>query len=114
MYRIVQNSWIDEVRKRKTRGDAGPDALETLVSSDGRRDAETGLTLDQALRSLETLPEEQRVVLMLVCVEGFSYREVAEMLDIQLGTVMSRLARARRKLVDMMTADSAPPIFTDN
>jgi RNA polymerase sigma-70 factor (ECF subfamily) len=56
--------------------------------------------------ALNTLPEENRAVLMLVVVEGYSYQDVATMLDIPIGTVMSRLSRARKRLSDLMNADN--------
>ena len=58
--------------------------------------------LDAVRFCVARLPEEQRGVLLLVCVEGLSYKEVAEMLDIPVGTVMSRLARARGALQRMV------------
>jgi RNA polymerase sigma-70 factor (ECF subfamily) len=57
------------------------------------------LTLLEVERALAVLPEEQRAVLALVAVEGLSYREAAEVLEVPIGTVMSRLARARAALV---------------
>jgi RNA polymerase sigma-70 factor (ECF subfamily) len=54
--------------------------------------------LREVERALATLPEEQRAVLVLVAVEGLSYRDAAAVLDIPIGTVMSRLARARAAL----------------
>ena len=62
-----------------------------------------GLRGHQAINraAVRTLPEEQRLVLALVTLEGLSYRETAERLSVPIGTVMSRLARARRKLVEL-------------
>lgn len=66
------------------------------------------------LRDVETalgrLPEEQRQVLLLVALEGFSYREVAAVLRIPAGTVMSRLSRAREALSAMVEGDSRPKL----
>ncbi|MFW6075356.1 MAG: sigma-70 family RNA polymerase sigma factor, partial [Chloroflexota bacterium] len=56
------------------------------------------LTIEQILVAIDGLPEDFRQVLMLVDVEEFSYREAAEIIDVPIGTVMSRLYRARRKL----------------
>jgi len=56
---------------------------------------ETRLELQQVVNAVEALPEGQRLVTQLVCVSGFSYAETASILDIAVGTVMSRLARAR-------------------
>lgn len=66
---------------------------------------ETLLTLDSAKSALFELPDEQRTVLMLVGVEGFSYREAADILDLPIGTVTSRLARARSRMVRMVKGD---------
>ena len=51
---------------------------------------------------MEALPQEQRAVLALVAVDGMSYREAAETLDVPVGTIMSRLARARARLAPLM------------
>ena len=80
---------------------------------------ETGTTLDPSVparsarvavvvpcfKVADALPDEQRMVLMLVCVEEMSYRETAELLDVRIGTVMSRLARARATLVAAMEGE---------
>ncbi len=57
------------------------------------------------LAALARLPEEQRSVLLLVTVEDISYAETAKVLDIPVGTVMSRLSRAREKLLKMMSEE---------
>jgi RNA polymerase sigma-70 factor (ECF subfamily) len=56
--------------------------------------------------ALNNLSEENRAVLMLVVIEGYTYQEVATMLDIPIGTVMSRLSRARQRLGERMNADN--------
>ncbi|MGO7565953.1 sigma factor-like helix-turn-helix DNA-binding protein, partial [Rhizobium johnstonii] len=66
----------------------------------GALDTETHVMAGQVLKQVNALPEEQRTVVFLAYVEGLSYREVAGILDIQIGTVMSRLAAARAKLSD--------------
>ncbi|NJO24375.1 MAG: ATP-binding cassette domain-containing protein [Sphingomonadales bacterium] len=71
-----------------------------LAGSDGRHDNERRLFLQQVQRAILSLPDEMRDVLLLVCVEGQSYREAAGILDVPLGTVMSRLARARQRLAE--------------
>jgi RNA polymerase sigma-70 factor (ECF subfamily) len=67
-------------------------------ASDGARDAEARLTFADTAAALATLPEEQRVVVSLVLVDGMAYREAAEILGVPIGTVTSRLARAREAL----------------
>ena len=105
MYRIIQNLWISELRRRGSQGETvEAEILESVPAADGRRDTEMQLTLDEAFRALARLPEDQRVILLLVCVEGYSYKEAAAALELPIGTVMSRLARARLKLVDLIDA----------
>lgn len=99
MFRIMRNSWIDGHRAR--RPTVALDDLETttpLTGEDGRTVTESRIYLAQVRRVMDTLPEDQRSVLMLVCVEGLSYREVAQALGIPEGTVMSRLSRGRLAL----------------
>ena len=97
MYRIVQNLWIDQRRARQSRPEAGvePADLEALAVGDAERELDTRLVLANVQRAVAALPEEQRAILLLVCVEGQSYKAAADVLEIPLGTVMSRLARAR-------------------
>jgi RNA polymerase sigma-70 factor (ECF subfamily) len=87
MYRIVQNLWIDQKRARQVRPEAGMEPTDLELHS--------RLVLTSVQRAVAALPEEQRTVLLLICVEGLSYKAAAEVLEIPLGTVMSRLARAR-------------------
>ena len=100
LYRIIQNTWNDECRSIRTRNQAPIEYARDLVGDDGERRVVARLTLDCVYRELCNLPEEQRSVLTLVCVDGFSYREVAEILGIPVGTVMSRIARGRLVLAD--------------
>lgn len=73
---------------------------------DGVRQADARLTLSDVEDRIEALSEEHRSILALVAVEGLSYKETAAVLELPIGTVMSRLARARKQLVDMLdTAD---------
>ncbi len=101
MFRILRNLWIDHVRRAKT---AGPtfdiDETRNIVGSSGERDADARLTLKSVAAAIDELPDEQREVLLLVCVEDLSYKEAAEVLSIPIGTVMSRLARARKNLAE--------------
>jgi RNA polymerase sigma-70 factor, ECF subfamily len=69
--------------------------LEALAVGDPERELDSRLTMAKVQRAVGDLSEDQRSVLMLVCVEGLSYKRAADVLDIPLGTVMSRLARAR-------------------
>lgn len=103
MYRIAQNIWLDRVRANKVRGevvDIG--IMEGVAGSDGRTVTEHELTLQAVDAALARLPVEQRAVVALVCIEGASYKEAAEIAGVPIGTIMSRLARARRALHVML------------
>ena len=68
----------------------------------GARAAEARLTLGRVREAMALLPPEQRDVLALVAVEGLSYREAADILGVPIGTVMSRLGRARARLAALI------------
>lgn len=99
MYRIAQNIWLDRVRAHKVRGDSiALDAAETIAGPDGRDVVESRMTLRAVSEAMDELPDEQRVLVSLVCINGVSYKEAAEITGAPIGTVMSRLARARQQL----------------
>jgi RNA polymerase sigma-70 factor (ECF subfamily) len=99
MYRIAQNIWLDRLRANKVRGEVVDiDSMEGITGSDGRIVAESELTLQAVADAMAQLPAEQRATVALVCIEGASYKEAAEIAGVPVGTVMSRLARARRTL----------------
>jgi RNA polymerase sigma-70 factor (ECF subfamily) len=100
MYRIAKNRFIDTRRSRKRSGvlDIEPPDDAPAVVRDGARAADANLMLEDAFAMLQTLPAEQREALALVAVEGFSYREAADILQIPIGTITSRIARARQAL----------------
>lgn len=102
LFAILHSIWLNEVRARRVRmGQGFVDADETLVF-DGARETETHILAGQVLQRVQALPEAQRTAVFLAYVEGLSYREVAEILDVPIGTVMSRLAAARMKLAEGM------------
>jgi RNA polymerase sigma-70 factor (ECF subfamily) len=110
MFRILRNLWIDQFRKRRTAGpqdtlDQHPD----IAEPSGEKDIVDRMMLRRVLGAIAELSDDQREVLVLVCVEELSYREAAEVLDVPIGTIMSRLARARRNLADLagITGDAA-------
>jgi len=103
LFRILRNAWIDMIRRDKTRGELvdihespQPDPVDSAAQADDR------LMVQVVQAAMTRLPEDQRIVLHLVCVEGLSYAETAATLDIPPGTVMSRLSRARAALVKVM------------
>lgn len=99
MYRIAQNLHIDRTRTSRRRGTVVPveDAYD-LIGDDGRVTVESRSELAAAQRALSAVPDEQRAAFVLVVVEGLSYKEAAETLEVPIGTIMSRIARARGRI----------------
>lgn len=99
MFRIAQNINIDQARSRKTRGiSVDIDVLDTVTGDDGREIVEARDGLARVQAAMAKLPEDQRALLALVAIDGQSYKEAATILDIPIGTVMSRISRARATL----------------
>ena len=112
MYRILTNSYINDYRKKQRRPDESDiDDVEDLYlyrrlggaeSAALSRSAEDELMElfgeDEVKVALEDLPEHYRLPILLADVEGFAYKEIAEILDVPIGTVMSRLHRGRKQL----------------
>jgi len=104
LFSILHSIWLNEIRARRVRqGQGFVDADETLIL-DGARDTETHVMANQVLKQVNTLPDAQRSAVFLAYVEGLSYREVASVMDVPIGTVMSRLAAARAKLSETVSA----------
>jgi RNA polymerase sigma-70 factor (ECF subfamily) len=96
LLRILRNTWIDMTRRQKTAGrQVELDDVSETLSTANPGAAEDALTLKQVMAAIDRLPPDQREIMLLVCVEDMSYREAATILDVPIGTVMSRLARAR-------------------
>ena len=99
MYRIMQNLWIDDLRAGRRREIATEsETFDSMVGGDAEREVEVRLDLAAVRRHIAGLPPDQRAVLVLVSVDGLSYKEAAAVLEVPIGTVMSRLARARLAL----------------
>ena len=112
LYRILTNTFINSYRSKKRRPEETEmDDVEDLYlyrrlgglegASAGRSAEEEVLesfTDDEVKTALESLPESFRMAVLLADVEGFSYKEIAEIMDVPIGTVMSRLHRGRRAL----------------
>ena len=103
MFRIAKNVWIDRMRAAKVRSVAPLEAAENASAVDGTRGAEARLTFADTVRALAELPEEQRVVVALVAIDGMSYRDAANVLEVPIGTLTSRLARARIAMAERVT-----------
>lgn len=99
IFRIAQRTWINEMRKQSVRTGGGLVPVEDADLPDTNADPETNILGREVLMGVMALPEAQRSAVLLAYGEGYSYRDTAEILDIPVGTVMSRLAAARKKLV---------------
>ncbi len=109
MYRIAQNLHIDRGRSLKRRGTSVDlEHAEELTGDDGRRITEARSDLAAAQRVLQALPEDQRATFLLVVIEGLSYREAADAMEVQIGTVMSRIARARQRIAEELSLMPRP------
>jgi RNA polymerase sigma-70 factor, ECF subfamily len=104
LFRIAQNLWRDELRAHRRR--AEPLEEEGLAGEDGRVSFHRQLEVRDVSRAFDELPEEQRVVMALVVLEGMQYGEAANTLGLPIGTVMSRLARARSRLAAVVSGES--------
>ncbi|MEM6422872.1 MAG: sigma-70 family RNA polymerase sigma factor [Pseudomonadota bacterium] len=101
LFTIVRNLFLDDRRRVARRGfHAGDEVLDQL-SDQGLAvgQSESRLRLARVRQAMALLPDEQREVIALVAIEGHSYREAAEILSLPVGTVMSRLARGRTRLL---------------
>ena len=113
LFRILKNTFINSYRKRQQEPpqnafDEIEDVFESQVSSETgsipnpEEDALENVLDEDVQRALDALPDEYRMVVILADLEDFSYQEIAEILEIPVGTVMSRLYRARRRLESEM------------
>ena len=101
LFTILHNIYVNDVQKAAAR----PNVIELqeyLPGTSVPPEQGDGLALREVAQSMQRLPEEQRQVLLLVGLEGFSYDEAAQITGVPVGTVMSRLSRARRKLRQML------------
>jgi RNA polymerase sigma-70 factor, ECF subfamily len=109
LYRILTNTFINSYRKKQREPVTIPDEnvedwylFDRLAASNAEQSAETtvleAMADEDVKAALDALPEGFRLAVLLADVQGFSYKEIADMLDIPIGTVMSRLHRGRKSL----------------
>ena len=97
--RIVTNVFLDEVRRRRRRPvEAMPEDPDRVLPPTAAADAATDKLSDEVQAALRALPEDFRAAVVLADVVGLSYEEIAEALDVPVGTVRSRIHRGRRQL----------------
>ena len=114
LYRIMRNLWIDTARQRSRRlRIEAPDEEGVAVAVDPRSGMDAQIDLQRTMAAMERLPDEQREVVALILVEGLGYQETADVLDLPIGTVSSRLARGRTALLELLNGNGrhlrAPP-----
>jgi RNA polymerase sigma-70 factor (ECF subfamily) len=101
MFRVCKNAWIDELRFRKIR--TVDDGVELSQIASVTESSDIGEdNLQQLQEAITELPEAYRIVISLIITSGLSYAETSEVLEIPIGTVMSRVARAREKLAQKL------------
>ncbi len=103
LFRILSNCWHDHLRKHREVEDIDNVTLLSEVTPESRHQDQQ--LIDRVRAAILRLPEGQRQVVTLVDLEGFTYAEVAEILEIPIGTVMSRLCRAHNALRDRLLRD---------
>jgi len=102
-FAIARNLWIDDRRSARNKNQhIDASELAEIEGDDGRLVTENRSRDQMVKAAVDSLPEEQRVLVGLVILEGFSYREAADMLDIPIGTVMSRISRAKIALAERL------------
>jgi RNA polymerase sigma-70 factor, ECF subfamily len=106
MFRIVQTIWIDQLRARGIRREEAEEQGAHVGTDEPARRIEARLALAEVRVALKSLPPEQRAALLLVTVDGLSYKEAAQLAAVPVGTIMSRLARARLALQAKLEAGS--------
>ena len=127
LFQIQHRIWLNELRSRKIRAhDSIDTAASTVETESGRtypltsvwsgESAQTLVYLQQVCDAVDKLPEAQRLVVLLVLVEERTYQEAADILNVPIGTVMSRLARARvaigRMQIEHASSESLPISIT--
>lgn len=100
-YRIMRNLWIDTARSRQRRDRVlAPEELGETVGVPGEAEGRAELLF--LMRAMDRLPDEQREAVALVMIDGLAYAEAAQLLEIPMGTLTSRLVRGRQALAAML------------
>jgi RNA polymerase sigma-70 factor, ECF subfamily len=103
LYRIAQNLWRDELRAHRRRAENLDEAGDP-VGEDGRDSFHTSIHAIEVAAAFDLLPEEQRTAMALVALDGLTYQQAADVLGVRVGTIMSRIARARGRLAASLDA----------
>ncbi len=114
MFRIIQTVHLNGIDASRVRQRYASDVDPADVQAHRQSSPESSLQFEQVRKLVAQLPEDQRVVLLLVAVEGVSYKEASEILNVPIGTVTSRIARARSALVSGLDERPKPKLVSDN
>jgi len=106
-FTICRSLWLNELRARRVRRGNGTRPVDEAGLPAPGPDQETNIFASQIVERVMTLPQGQREAVLLVYVEGFTYREAGEIMAIPVGTVMSRLAAARARLAPLAGPEKA-------
>lgn len=106
MFTILRNQFYSEARRARFTGDYDQEMAERTLCTKGGQ--ESSIELADVMRAMETLPANYRDALILVAVGDFAYEEVAEICDVALGTVKSRICRARAMLAAAIEGGQLP------
>jgi RNA polymerase sigma-70 factor, ECF subfamily len=100
LFRLTQRVWLNELRARVVRQQGGLVPIDDVELPDAAPDPEMNIFARQVFSQVMGLPEAQRTAVILVYVEGLSYKEASDVMEVPIGTIMSRLAAARQKITD--------------
>lgn len=110
VFSIMHSTWLNEVRARRLYNRvhiAWEDDLLQRIPDPAAANQETRRMCEDILTAVSRLPEPQRDAIVVICAEGMSYREAAQILGVPIGTVMSRVSRARASVAAMLLGESA-------
>jgi RNA polymerase sigma-70 factor (ECF subfamily) len=108
LFTLMHNQYVNFVRRAVREGTQT--SIENAIDLGHQANQTTSLTLRDLQNALDRLPEEQRTVVLLIGLEGMRYEEVAEILNVPVGTIRSRLSRAREALREMMDEHERRPM----
>lgn len=108
LLRLTRNLWIDQMRRRRARPEiADSDAVDNAVQPNAAGEMERRLMVARAMTAFRALPDNLRDTAALVLIEGFTYKETAALQDVPIGTVMSRVSRARAAIARFVLGDES-------
>lgn len=105
LFVMARRIWLNDKRKEAVTQSKGFVSTDEIELPDNNASPEMNILANEVLSKLMGLPEAQRVTAMLVFVEGYSYREASEALEVPIGTIMSRISVARKKLAEEITVE---------